>query len=88
MATTDYLSDPELLGTEWDLSPLIDGDDESAAERMFDEASARASAFAREYAGRVAELDSAGLAAAMEELAAISDLIGRAGSYAALPYAQ
>jgi oligoendopeptidase F len=86
VATTDYLSDPELLDTAWDLSPLIDGDDESAVEPMFDEANARAGRFAGDYAGRVAELDAAGLAAAMEELAAISDLVGRAGSYAALRF--
>ncbi len=86
MATTDYLSDPELLATEWDLSPLVDGDDASAVEPMFDEASDRASEFATRYAGRVGELDAAGLAEAMHELAAISDLVGRAGSYAALRF--
>jgi oligoendopeptidase F len=86
VATTDYLSDPELLATEWDLSPLVDGDDASAVEPMFDEASDRASEFATRYAGRVGELDAAGLAEAMHELAAISDLVGRAGSYAALRF--
>ena len=30
MATTaDHLADPELLQTEWDLSPLVDGEDEA-----------------------------------------------------------
>jgi oligoendopeptidase F len=86
VATTDYLSDPELLATEWDLSPLIDGDDESSVEPMFDEANERAAQFATDYAGRVGELDPAGLAAAMHELAALSDLVGRAGSYAALRF--
>ncbi len=86
MATTDYLSDPELLATEWDLSPLVDGEDAGAVERMFDEASSRASDFASRHAGHVAELDAGGLAEAMHELAALSDLVGRAGSYAALRF--
>jgi oligoendopeptidase F len=84
--TRDHLSDPELLATEWDLSPLIDGGDEMAVDRMFDEAIARASEFAGAHAGGVAELDAAGVARAMRELEAISDLVGRAGSYAALRF--
>jgi oligoendopeptidase F len=84
--TRDHLSDPELLATEWDLSPLIDGGDESAVDRMFDEATSRASEFAGAHAGRVAALDVDGLSRAMRELEAISDLVGRAGSYAALRF--
>jgi oligoendopeptidase F len=87
MATiSDHLSDPELLETSWDLAALIDGGDARNAERTFDEATSRASGFASAHAGRVAELDSGGLAGAMHELEAISDLIGRAGSYAALRF--
>ena len=37
-------------------------------------------------AGHVAELDSAGLATAMRELAAINELIGKAGSFASLRF--
>ncbi len=44
-------------------------------------------AFADAHAGRVAELDGPGLAAAMGELEAISDLLGRAGNYAHLRFA-
>ncbi len=83
----DPLSDPELLETEWDLGPLVDGEERSGAERMLLEGKERASKFAATYAGKVAELDGAGLKAAMEELAAINDLIGRAGSYASLRFA-
>ena len=40
--------------------------------------------FAAAYAGRVGELDSSGLAAAMHELESIHELVGKAGSYASL----
>ncbi|MBV9416831.1 MAG: oligoendopeptidase, partial [Solirubrobacterales bacterium] len=90
-ATTDPLADPELLATEWDLSPLLEGDvtsgeDRIAAERMLVEARDRSAAFAGEYAGKVAQLDPDGLQAAMRELEAINDLIGRVGSYASLQF--
>ena len=41
-------------------------------------------ALAAEHAGRVAEIDGAGLVAFMRELAEIQELAGRAGSYAVL----
>jgi oligoendopeptidase F len=82
----DVLSDPELLATEWDLSPLIDGDEEHGVERLLGESLARADAFAQAHAGRVAELDGPGLHEAMLELAAIIDLAGRAASYASLQF--
>ena len=43
-------------------------------------------AFAERYRGRVGELDGEELAEAMRELGAISDLGGRAGSYAVLSF--
>ncbi len=46
----------------------------------------RSRAFAERYAGKLDGLDSAGLAEAMHELAAIHELVGRAGSYAALDF--
>jgi oligoendopeptidase F len=82
--TADHLADPELLATEWDLEPLLG---ESSVEQLLDEARDASSAFAETHAGRVAELDSAGLEAAMRELERINDLIGRAGSYASLRFA-
>ena len=90
--TTDPLADPELLDTEWDLSPLLDGgavegEDRASTVRMLDEARERSAKFADTYAGKVAELDSAGLRAAMLELEAINELIGRVGSYASLRFA-
>jgi oligoendopeptidase F len=83
----DPLTDPELLETEWDLSPLVDGEERAGAERMLDDAKARASRFAATYAGKVAQLDAAELETAMGELEAINDRVGRAGSYASLRFA-
>jgi oligoendopeptidase F len=71
----------------WDLEPLVDGEGEQGADRQLAEADERAAAFAEAHAGRVAELDGPGLAAAMAELEAIFDLVGRAGSYAMLRFA-
>jgi oligoendopeptidase F len=88
MATaTDHLSDPELLATEWDLQPLVDGQGEQGVEGELTEALDRATAFADQYSGHVAELDSAGLEEAMNALGAIEELVGRAGSYASLRFA-
>ena len=82
-ATADHLADPELLAAEWDLAPLLAGEQ---VEAMLDRASADAAAFAERYAGRIAELDPAGLRDAMEALAAIYDTVGRAGHYANLRF--
>jgi oligoendopeptidase F len=83
----EHLADPELLETEWDLAPLLDGDGETGVERLLDEALERAQRFAFTYTGRLAQLDSAELEAAMRELAEINELVGRAGSYASLRFA-
>jgi len=85
--TAEHLADPELLETAWDLSELVDGDEENGVTRQLDRAVERATGFAEEHAGKVAELDAAGLAAAMHELAEINELVGRAGSYASLRFA-
>jgi oligoendopeptidase F len=81
---TDLIADPELQQTDWDLNPLVDAQGTDGANRMLEEAVARATAFNETYAGKVAELDGEGLRAAMQELAAIEELVGRAGSYASL----
>jgi oligoendopeptidase F len=71
----------------WDLDPLVDGDGPDGADRLLADADARAARLAEAYAGKVADLDGPGLAAAMAELETIADLIGRAGSYAMLRFA-
>ena len=85
---TENVADPDVEGIAWDLDPLLDGAGEGAAgvEALLDEALERATAFAAAHAGKVAELDGPGLAAAMRELAALQELVGRAGSYAMLRF--
>jgi oligoendopeptidase F len=87
MAIAGVLNDPELLGTAWDLSPLVDGDEGAGVQRQLDAALTRSDAFAATYNGQLAALDPAGLAAAMHELAAINELVGKAGSFASLRFA-
>jgi oligoendopeptidase F len=84
--TAEHLSDPELLKTEWDLAPLVDGEGDAGVDRQLGEAIERAQTFAERYAGQVAALDADGLVEAMRELAEISELVGRAASYASLQF--
>jgi oligoendopeptidase F len=79
-------TDPELQATAWNLEPLVEGDGPNGVERRLAAALERAQAFAGRYAGKLAELDSAGLREAMGELAEIYDLVGRAGAYASLRF--
>jgi oligoendopeptidase F len=79
-------TDPELAGSAWDLEPLLDGEGQEGVEPRLAEALQRAQAFAERHAGRLEQLDAAGLREAMEELAAIHELVGRAGYYAALRF--
>ena len=76
--------DDELQGAAWDLEPLVDGEGPAGVDRLLERATEAADAFASGHAGRVAELDGAGLVDAMTDLGAIEDLVGRAGSYAML----
>jgi oligoendopeptidase F len=86
MRQTGGMTVTDLQGVAWDLDPLVDGDGEEGADRLLAEADDRAARFAQAYAGKVAQLDGPGLAAAMDELQAIVDLVGRAGSYAMLRF--
>ncbi|HEY5189235.1 MAG TPA: M3 family oligoendopeptidase [Solirubrobacteraceae bacterium] len=83
----EHLNDPQLLETEWDLAPLVDGDPENGVQRQLEEASERSGAFAQAYAGRLDGLTPSELVTAMRELGALSELIGKAGSYASLRFA-
>jgi oligoendopeptidase F len=85
-ATAPESTDPELQATAWDLEPLVQGEGPDGVERRLAEALQRAERFAERYAGKLGELDSDGLGEAMQELASIYDLIGRAGTYAALRF--
>ena len=79
-------TDPELEQTAWDLEPLVDGEGPDGVEARMNDALARAKTFAEGYTGKLSTLDGAGLAQAMGELAVINDLVGRAGTYAALRF--
>ncbi|WP_445151788.1 M3 family oligoendopeptidase [Baekduia sp. Peel2402] len=81
------MSTTALESVAWDLDPLVGGDGEAGADRLLDEADRRATDFQRQHAGKVADLDGPGLAAAVAELAEISELAGRAGNYAMLRFA-
>ncbi len=75
----------------WQLDDLLtgesSGDPQVAVTSLLEKADAAAGAFAERYEGKVGDLDSAGLREAMEELALISDLAGRALNYAHLRFA-
>lgn len=83
----ESVSDPELLGAEWDLSELVGGDTENGAERLLDEAVARATALADAYRGRVASLSAAELTTLLREVESITDLKQRATCFAELWFA-
>jgi len=84
MTTAEQAPDQALAEARWNLDPLVDGAGAEGALTMLDEARDRARAFADEHRGKVAELDVADLIAAMRELAAIFERVGRAGAYASL----
>ena len=83
----------ELEQVTWELGDLIRGEDlesgepEAAVTSLLDRADELAEAFARAHEDHVAELDGPGLVEAMEQLAEISELAGRAASYAHLRFA-
>src|SRR3984957_20742597 len=79
-------ADPELQATAGNLDPLVDGRGPDGARAQLTEAFERSQAFAASYAGKLVELDSAGLEQAMHELGAIQELVGRAGTYAGLRF--
>jgi oligoendopeptidase F len=72
----------------WDLETLVHGEGPDGVLRLLDEAQAQADQFATAYQGKVAEINGAGLAAAIGELVELTDLVGRAGSYASLKFAE
>jgi oligoendopeptidase F len=85
-------ADPQLDSVAWDLSHLLDGaagdDPASAVDAMLDASRERADAFAEAHVGRLAGIDGPGLVAAMEELAELQELLGRAASYVMLSFSE
>jgi oligoendopeptidase F len=84
MATTTD-SDLTAADVAWDLEPLVDGKGEAGVDELLDEAE-RVAASVAERRGTVSQLDAAGLASVMRELASIAELVGRAASYASLRF--
>ena len=78
--------DATLEAATWDLEPLVGGRGADGVVEMLTEARDRAEAFAQRHKGSVGALGADGLADAMQELGAIHDLAGRAGSYAVLSF--
>src|SRR5690242_11375509 len=70
----------------WDLSDLLDGrDDEEAVLELLDQADAQADGLAA-HRGEVAGWDAHALAHFLQRQAELSDVIGRAGSWASLRF--
>jgi oligoendopeptidase F len=86
MAAGTDTRDEQLEAAAWDLEQLVGGEGEEGARRRLAEALERSRAFSERYSGRLEELDSAGLAEAMGELAEIQELAARGGYFAALDF--
>ena len=80
MSTTDA----EAL--TWDLSDLLDGGGEEAVDGFLDDADRRADRLA-ERRGTIGSLSGADFTAVVQEVAAVHELLERAGSYAYLRFA-
>jgi oligoendopeptidase F len=74
-------------GVRWDLSHLYAGHDDPKLAADLEAALAGAAAFAERYRGRVAQLDAAALADAVDALEGIQEPVGRAGAFASLAFA-
>src|SRR3981189_1954017 len=72
----------------WNLSDLYSSPSGSDLDADLKRAASQAEAFARDYEGKVAGLDGKALGAAVARFEALTDLMGRIGSYASLYYAQ
>ncbi|HEU5302740.1 MAG TPA: M3 family oligoendopeptidase [Acidimicrobiia bacterium] len=85
-STSPAPSDPDLTAADvaWDIEPLVDGKGADGVDALLDEAARRVEAVADSARGRIADLDAEALAQLMREVGHISELIGRAGSYAGL----
>lgn len=86
-ATAEEPDDTEVAEVAWDLEPLVEGAGEDGVRTLLAQAQERAAAFAETYAGALGGIDADGLRSAMEELAALTELVGRAASFASLRFA-
>jgi len=84
MTTTPTDLDHSAGDVAWDLGGLVDGRGEAGVDAQLDDAAAMADRISDQFRGSLAELDAAGLAGLMRDVAEVSELIGKAGSYAGL----
>ncbi len=71
---------------EWNLADLYAAPDDPKFAADMKRSEELAKAFAERYRGKLASLDGAALAQALKDYEALSDLLGRTGSYAQLYY--
>jgi oligoendopeptidase F len=71
----------------WDLSDLYAAIDSPVLQSDLDAVEAKSQQFAATYAGKLADLPAAGIAAAIAEYQAIEEVLGRVMSYAQLQFA-
>ncbi len=83
MTVTD--ADRTAADVAWDLEPLVNSRGIEGVDAFLDDAEEAARTLAR-YRGRLSGLDATELAAVMQELATIGELVGRAASYASLRF--
>jgi oligoendopeptidase F len=86
LATTAERSPAAERLPAWDLSDLYPAIDSPALQADLNAAEARATAFAKTYAGTLANQPAARLAAAIAEYQAIEEVLGRVMSYAQLQF--
>jgi oligoendopeptidase F len=85
-STSADTADLDASDVAWDLEPLVDGRGVAGVDAAMDAADAHAASIETRR-GTIADLDAAGLAALMGEMAELAELIGKAGSYAGLRFA-
>ena len=84
MTATD--ADLTAADVVWDLGPLLPAPGDAGLDELLDAADARGDELAQAR-GKVHDFDADALAAFMNGLAALHDLVGRAGSFAGLDFA-
>ena len=83
--TTLTDTDRTAADVAWDLEPLVDGRGVAGVDEQLDEADRLAVAI-EQWRDQIGELDAEGLAAIMQQLGRVGELLGRAGSYAGLRF--
>ncbi len=84
MTTTQQLTGAEEVA--WDLSDLYDSPDDPRLQGELDDAKTATEAFRERYRGKVAELDAAALAEAVEERERIESMVDRVMTFAQLRF--